>query len=311
MENAILRPIREEDRAEIAELIYISINSWYRSHGQAEIFRGGTGITDVFYEVYNDMTPGCNVVAINPDNGRIMGSCFYHPRKHHLSLGIMNVHPNYFGQGVGSKLLQHIIAYKKEKGFEALRLTQSAINIDSFSLYNKAGFVPRHAFQDFITQVPENGIAGRIDGANRVREATEHDIAAMVELEMQVSGISREIDYRYTIENKRGYWKVAIIDKSNGSGISGFMISCGHAAFNMLGPCIAMSEEDAIALLFDGLNKYPGRSPVCLVPMEKQKMVRQMYDWGSRVCEMHFCQVLGKFQPFDGISMPTFLPESG
>jgi hypothetical protein len=35
-----------------------------------------------------------------------------------------------------------------------------------------------------------------------------------------------------------------------------------------------------------------------------------MYDWGARNCELHFCQVRGEFKPFQGISMPTFLPET-
>jgi hypothetical protein len=36
-----------------------------------------------------------------------------------------------------------------------------------------------------------------------------------------------------------------------------------------------------------------------------------MYDWGARNCELHLCQVRGEFQPFRGISMPSFLPETG
>jgi hypothetical protein len=55
---------------------------------------------------------------------------------------------------------------------------------------------------------------------------------------------------------------------------------------------------------------YKGRTPVFLIPMEKEQLVRQAYDWGARVCEMHFCQVRGRFQPFQGVNMPTFLPET-
>jgi hypothetical protein len=36
-----------------------------------------------------------------------------------------------------------------------------------------------------------------------------------------------------------------------------------------------------------------------------------MYDWGARNCELHIYQVRGQFKPFQGISMPTFLPETG
>ena len=310
MPDIQLRSMTPEDKYEVAELIYSSINVWYRMHGQPDIFRGGPRVTEIFYDVYNDLEPGCNVVAVHPETGRLMGSCFYHPRKHHVSLGIMNVHPNYYGCGVGRELLRFIIDYTDRNGYKALRLTQSAINIDSFSLYNKAGFVPRYAYQDMVTQVPESGMNRSTPGLDRVRDATADDVAAMAALEMEISGITREQDYRYCIENARGFWHVAVIESARAD-IDGFIISSGHSAMNMLGPCVARTEVDAAALISRELDQYKGRAPVCLIPMEKEKLVRQMYEWGARNCEMHFCQVRGEFKPFSGINIPTFLPETG
>src|SRR6516225_10000338 len=129
MQQMHLRPMTAEDRFEVAELIYASINVWYQTHGRPPIFAGGPRVTEVFYDVYNALEPGCNVVAEHPETGRLMGSCFYHPRKHHVSLGIMNVHPNYFGFGVGRALLQHIIDFTERSGKKALRLTSSALNL--------------------------------------------------------------------------------------------------------------------------------------------------------------------------------------
>jgi hypothetical protein len=45
--------------------------------------------------------------------------------------------------------------------------------------------------------------------------------------------------------------------------------------------------------------------------MEKERLVRQVYQWGGRNCEMHFCQVRGAMQPFQGVNLPSFLPETG
>jgi hypothetical protein len=239
-----------------------------------------------------------------------MGSCFYHPRKHHVSLGIMNVHPNYFGLGVGRALLQHIIDFTDRQGYRALRLTQSALNLDSFSLYNRAGFVPRHAFQDMLLPVPPEGLKHSVEGAERVRPATLADVPAMASLEMEVSGITREEDYRYCIANEPGFWHVGVYESPRGD-VDGFMISCGHPAMNMLGPCVARSETETAALILRELDRHRGRSPVFLIPVDRPRLVRQMYDWGARNCELHFCQVRGEFQPFRGISMPTFLPETG
>src|SRR5262245_28522841 len=111
MQDMLLRAMTRDDRSEVAELIYSSINYWYETRGREFRFVGGPAVTEVFYDVYNALEPGCTVVAQNPRTGRLMGSCFYHPRKHHVSLGIMNVHPNYFGLQVGRALLQHIIAF--------------------------------------------------------------------------------------------------------------------------------------------------------------------------------------------------------
>jgi GNAT superfamily N-acetyltransferase len=305
-----LRAMTSDDRSEVAELIYISINHWYQTHGLPQIFRGGPEVTDIFYEVYEALDPGCNVVAENPRTGRLMGSCFYHPRKHHVSLGIMNVHPNYFGQGIGKALLQHIIDYTERSGYKALRLTQSALNLDSFSLYNTAGFVPRWAFQDMFVPVPPSGMTARVAGMEHVRDGTPADVPQMGALEMGVSGISREQDYAYCIRNDSGYWHVSVYENAAGL-IDGFIISCSHPAMNMLGPCVARGDDEAAALILRELDRHRGRSPVFLIPMEQTTLVRKMYEFGARNCELHFCQVRGEFQPFRGISMPTFLPETG
>jgi hypothetical protein len=79
----------------------------------------------------------------------------------------------------------------------------------------------------------------------------------------------------------------------------------------MLGPCVALSEEAAAALILKELDQHKGRSPVFLIPVQCEKLVRKLYEAGARNCELHLCQVRGEFQPFQGISMPTFLPESG
>jgi GNAT superfamily N-acetyltransferase len=310
MQTMNLRPMTAADRFEVAELIYASINVWYQQHGRPPSFVGGPSVTEVFYDVYSALTPSSAVVAENPRTGRLMGSCFYHPRKHHVSLGIMNVHPNYFGQGVGRSLLQHIIDFTDRHDYKALRLTQSALNLDSFSLYNRAGFVPRHAFQDMFLPVPPHGLKHSVEGTDRVRPATLADVPAMANLEMEVSGITREEDYRYCIANELGFWHASVHESPRGD-IDGFIISSGHPAMNMLGPCVARSEGEAAALILRELDHHRGRVPVFLIPMDRPRLVRQLYDWGARNCELHLCQVRGEFQPFRGISMPTFLPETG
>jgi GNAT superfamily N-acetyltransferase len=310
MNEMRLRTLTAEDRSELAELIYVSLNFWYQMHGRPAIFSGDTREAEIFGDVYGVLDPDCCVVAENTRTGRLMGSCFYHPRRHHVSLGIMNVHPNYFGRGVARALLQYVIDYTERGGFQALRLIQSALNLDSFSLYTKAGFVPRCAYQDMLVPVPPDGVSVSSEAARFVRPATLADVPAMAALEMEISGIEREQDYRYFTEDPQGFWRISVYEDSSGR-LEGFLASSDHPAINVLGPGVARSEREAEALILSELNRYRGRLPMVLVPVECQSLVRRMYALGARNNELHFCQVRGRFQPFQGVTLPTFLPETG
>jgi hypothetical protein len=89
------------------------------------------------------------------------------------------------------------------------------------------------------------------------------------------------------------------------------MISVKHPALNMLGPCVARSEETALALISRELERFRGTWVLFLIPMEKRKMVEQAYKWNAINVETHLKQVWGEFQPFRGVNMPSFLPETG
>jgi len=263
---------------------------------------------ELFCTVYEALDPDCCLVAEDAEAGRLAGSCFYHPRPTHVSLGIMNVHPDCFGQGVARRMLTHITHLADAEG-KPTRLVSSAVNLDSFSLYNRAGFVPHVIYQDMIMAVPEDGLAVNApDGG--IREATPDDVPAMVELEMAVSGIRREKDYRYFIDNADGIWHVSVLE-GDGGRLDGFLVSVAHAGSNMLGPGVMRNEGQAAALIHAELTHNRGRQPVWLIPSACPGLVRTMYEWGARNCELHFAQVRGAWTPVNGIAMPTFMPETG
>ena len=306
-----LRPMRRDEWDAVAALIHDSTNAWYEANRRMRIFTAGPGACRLFCEVYEALVPGCCVVAQDDDTGQFLGSCFYHPRETHVSLGILNVHPDAFGRGVATKLLAFIVDLADGQR-KPLRLVSSAMNLDSFSLYTRAGFVPRAAFQDMLLPPPERWPADlAVQGVERVRPARAEDVGAMVALEEQVSGIRRGKDYRYFLENRLGIWHASVLDDGRG-GIDGFLVSVAHPASNMLGPGVMRTEADAAALIFGEIRAaHRGRQPVFLVPVEATGLVRQLYAAGARNCEIHFAQIRGTFGEFAGIVMPTFMPETG
>jgi len=302
-----IRPMTAADRSDVAELICLSTNVWYQSHGRPLIFSGGPASTTVFFDVYNALTPGCGLAAVNAE-GRLVGSCFYHPRPTHVSLGIMNVHPNYFGAGVARRLLARIIEIADQQG-KPVRLVSSAMNLDSFSLYTRAGFVPRTPYQDMFLSVPPEGLKLSTELDRFVRPAVMDDVEAMVALEREVAGLDRGLDYRHFIANREGFWHMSVLEDGSGK-LQGFMASSGSAGCNMVGPGTARTPAQAAALLLAELNVQRGRCPVFLAPVQCGELVRTLYAWGARNCETHFSQVRGPCQPIRGVHMPTFLPES-
>jgi len=308
MTGYIIRSMEAGDRLDVAELICLSTNAWYQAHGRGTIFTGGPRTTELHYDVYHSLDGSSGIVAEDDRSGRLIGSCFQHVRPTHVSLGIMNVHPNHFGRGVAGGLLRHIIRTAESLG-KPVRLVSSAMNLDSYSLYTRAGFVPRCAYQDMWIQVPDQGLAATAPGVERVRVAEMDDVPRMAALEMAVSHIRRDGDYRHFVENPMGIWHVSVMEGADGS-LDGFLVSCAHAGCNMLGPGVMRDDATAAALMLAELNHLRGRSPVFLLPVERNDLVRLAYGWGAKNCEIHFTQVRGPFTPFSGVNMPTFMPET-
>ena len=307
MSDIRLRQMERSDWPEVADLIHVSTNYWYQRGGKPPIFTCRSVDTQLFCKVYEDLDPGCCILAESESTGRLAGSCFYHPRPTHISLGIMNVHPNYFGQHVASRLLKFLTELA-DRHLTPVRLVSSAMNLDSFSLYTRAGFVPRLAFQDMFFPASKSGLSHKSPGSSNVRAATAQDAKAIARLEFELAHIDREGDFRYFLENRDGIWHGSVLERDGR--IDGFLFSVAHSASNMLGPGAARIEEDAAALILAEREHRQERTPVFLVPVHCGKLVAQLYAWGAKNCEIHFSQVRGSYKEPSGVIMPTFMPET-
>jgi hypothetical protein len=188
-------------------------------------------------------------------------------------------------------------------------LVSSAVNLDSFSLYTRKGFVPRVAYQDMYLRIPESGLCYASARMGRVRPASLADVERIAEVEMAVNHIRRDGDYRAFIENRMGIWSMSVMEGSDGR-LDGFLASCSHPASRMIGPGVARTEPQAAALLAAELDHHRGQTPVFLVPVQCADLVCEMYALGARNCELHFSQVRGRWSGLDGVNMPTFMPET-
>ncbi|GAB5559889.1 MAG: hypothetical protein SynsKO_15360 [Synoicihabitans sp.] len=309
MSNEIeLRPATRDDWNAVAHLIYESTNHWYISNGKSAIFTGPPESTLIFCQVYEDLDPGKCLLAVDKATGVIAGSCFYRSRETHVSLGIMNASPAYVGQGVARRLLAHIREFAEQES-KPLRLVSSAMNLDSFSLYNRAGLAPYAFYQDMILEVPTEGIPHQAPSGKTLRDATLADVEGMVALEREVLGISRAKDFEYFIRNESGDWHMSVLENDAGQ-IDGFLASIHHPGSSLLGPGCMRSDDDAIALIHRELDARRGKTMVWLAPSDRPAITQAMYALRAKNCELHVAQTTGEPPQINGVVMPTFMPET-
>lgn len=309
-----LRLMEPRDWNEVARLIYESLNAWYMKYRGFNLVTGSWETMLLYPRAYEALDPNCCILAVEDSDQeeRIAGSCFFHPRSTHIALGMMNTHPDFFGKKCASLMLKYIIDLAELEN-KPIRLVSSSMNLESFSTYNRRGFVPSVFYQDMVFEVPEAGIDVPVPSGYTIREASESDVSEIVALEKELSHIEREKDFRYFIKNEDGIWRLSVLCDSNGK-IDGFIGSIDDPGSNMLGPGLARNEEQIIALVTYELNHHRGRKPVVLVPAACKNLSKLLYSHGAINCELHFSQIrAGKelFPVQTGISIPTFMPETG
>ncbi len=305
-----LRPLLSQDWDALAVLIHASLSEWYRTRLNSERFGPDASPLRVIPELYEALDPGCCLVAEDPETGRLAASVFYHPRETHWSIGIVNSHPDFAGRGVAKLVMRAVIDLAKAAG-KPVRLVSSAMNLDSFSLYTRLGFVPRMTFQDLKFAVPADGLPPPPAHALTLRPATMEDAPRVADLELKLNGIRREKDYRHFIENAQDCWRLWLAERADGS-LAGFLAAVVHPCSQMVGPGVMEDETAGAALLHAILNAdFRGKSVVCLVPVHCAELVRQSYAWGARNVELHLASVLGHAPPMTGVTFPTFMPETG
>lgn len=310
--------VREQWR-EVARLIYDSTNSWYLKNRGYACFSGDKDCAMLFCRTYAALDgPNNLLVAWDSDQKRIAGSCFVHPRPTHTSLGIMNVHPDYFGQSVAPLLLRKIVEIAQARN-QTLRLVSSAMNLDSFSLYSRLGFVPHTVFQDMLfpdfqpTLIEKRLPDSVAEILPFIRPARREDVPQIVALDRRLTGLDHTQDFDYFIQNPDGAWRTWVVARSDR--IEAVLASVCDPGSVMLGPGLMENQAQTLALIFTAYRLFTtalpvSAKPVFLVPCSCQEAIQTLYSWGARNTEIHLGQALGPAKPAEGIVMPTFMPES-
>jgi GNAT superfamily N-acetyltransferase len=304
-------PLTPADREPIARLLHRALVDWYESRlRQGSRFGESHEPFLLFPEVYEALDPG-ECVTARLETGEIVGVCFSHERETHISVGIVATAPDAGGRGIAKKMLSLVLEKAKRLGKPA-RLVSSLLNLDSFSLYTKMGFIPGPIFQDLLITVPESGLAApppAPDNIGRIRKAVPSDAPRLADFEYEHQGIRREKDFAFFLRNEVGAWHVLVSETENGC-VNGFLAMSTHPSCTMIGPGVAADEKTALAILWNALDGMRRKTLVFLVPCSASNLVRAAYAWGARNVELHVAQSTSPAPKSTGVTFPTFLPET-
>jgi GNAT superfamily N-acetyltransferase len=300
-----------EDTAATADLLHRALVAWYEKNlRQGARFGDSPDPFQLFPQVYEALDPGQCIAVKDPATGRLLGVCFTHDRPTHLAIGIVATCPDHSSNGLAKRMMQEALQRAQTAGKPA-RLVSSLLNLDSFSLYNRLGFIPQTIYQDLLFTVPTDGIPLTPPALlSQVRPATLSDATAIAALEHRHQHIHREKDHRFFLENKVGTWQTWVLEHPEDSSLRGFIVTSLHPAFSMIGPGFAIDDETALALIWTALHAHSGGTTVLLVPSQAQTITSTLYSWGGRNIELHVSQTTHPTAPTTGHSFPTFLPES-
>lgn len=303
-------PLRPEDHEAVARLLHRSLVHWYESRlGQGARFGDSHEPFRLFPQVYEALDPGEAVTAWDSQTGQLIGVCFSHERETHIAVGIVATAPEAGGRGVARQMMQRVLEKARPLG-KPVRLVSSLMNLDSFSLYTRLGFVPGAIFQDLLITVPESGLTVPAPpSSGRIRLARAWEAVRIADFEYSLRGIRREKDFNFFLRQSAGSWEVLISERDDGS-LGGFLAQSTHPASSMLGPGVFADEETATALLWQALDARRGCTLVFLIPCTAARLVQTAYSWGARNVELHVAQSTSPALPDRGIVLPTFLPET-
>jgi putative acetyltransferase len=97
-----------------------------------------------FEKIYNDLLP-MDTLYVAEIEGQVIGSYRLIPKTHRQAdtvyLGGFVVDPSFKGQGVGSKMLNHIKETAIDEGKKRIELTVDVENEPAIHLYKKIGFL--------------------------------------------------------------------------------------------------------------------------------------------------------------------------
>ncbi|CAM6025697.1 unnamed protein product [Sphagnum balticum] len=255
-----LREPRLEDLEELSNMAYQTYADYNKSVGvPIEVAFDSPQAAWTMLHLFITSSSRTGVVAVEESSGALLGAAFTTTGGEVSGVGPVFVDPTRQSKGVGKAIMQELIRKAKLSNPRSIRLSQTATNMTSFSMYANLGFIPVEGWMEFAGIVtPKNAVIANsavglspLTGA-KVCQMEEKDISACAKLHLEALGYDREEELREAHQKGFSTWVVTQNDE----------IVAYTTGFNLLGHAVAKSEE-ALVFLFTEVSQQhkSGRLP--------------------------------------------------
>lgn len=212
--------------------------------------------------------------AINRKSGKIIGVAVWWPMGPGFGrVGLVIVEPKFQGLGIGRDLMLKVLEDATTRTLMLLATEEGR------PLYEKLGFKSTG-----LTQRHQGEVSGLPDWQNKATPAGPDDFPEIIALDKRVNGADRTPMISHLLQVGE-----TVLIKSGGK-ITGYAISRVFGKGSVVGPVVARSEDDAIAL-------FSGSVPAGIVrvdrPCEANNLGHHLETCGIKGQEITHSMVLG------------------
>jgi ribosomal protein S18 acetylase RimI-like enzyme len=280
-----LRPPVPADLERCAAICFDAFGGINALHGFPSDFPAPEAAAGLMGLVFN--SPDV-VGVVAEQGGRVVGSNFLWAGGPVAGIGPITVDPTVQARSVGRRLMEHVLAVARERGFAGVRLVQAAFNTRSMSLYTKLGFDVREPLVCLQGEVPPQGVAGYA-----VRAAGEADVAPCADVCRRVHGHDRTAELRFAISQGAA----TVVER--GGEVVGYATGIGFFAH-----AVALDNAGLMALI-GAAKRVAG--PGLLLPSRNGEVFRWCLARGLRVVQPMTLMSLGLYNEPRGAFLPSVL----
>jgi GNAT superfamily N-acetyltransferase len=279
-----LVPARPEHVSELGRILYEAFKDIADRHHFPPFFPNAS----VARQVVAGLVDRDDVYAVAAVvDGQPVGSNYLESTDEVAGVQVISVEVGHQGEGIGRALMQDVLDRSREKAFDTVRLLHESHNVASLSLYASLGFDTKEAVA-FMTAAPST------TADDTIRPITEDALPTIKRLSIQNYRVSRCNEVAGFI--RRG--DPALLRERDGS-VTGYFVP------GLNGHGVAMSKEDALALITEAARRFPDYDTRFFCPLSLGDLYRDALRTGCRPIEVMNLMAMGKYESPSGIWMPS------